>query len=281
MAAEFQRVAGCLGRARAKINLTLHVRGRRADGYHDLESLVVFAGVSDALALTPKGEGGYALTVDGAGDLGPAEDNLVLRAARAIAPEGRGHFRLVKNLPVASGMGGGSADAAAALRLVAGEAALNLRAETIGADVPVCIASRARMMRGVGEALGPALDVAPLYAVLVNPRIAVATADVFRALGLKPGDAFDRTPHPELSGDMRALLLRTRNDLEQPAIAVAPVIGDVLDALREQDGIDLARMSGSGATCFGIFVDRRTAVQAARALRSTHPDWWVRVTILR
>ena len=281
MAAEFQRVARCLGRARAKINLTLHVRGRRADGYHDLESLVVFAGVSDALALTPKDEGDYTLNVDGAGDLGPAEDNLVLRAARAIAPAGRGHFRLVKNLPVASGMGGGSADAAAALRLVAGESALNLRAETIGADVPVCIASRARMMRGVGEALGPVLDVAPLHAVLVNPRTAVATADVFRALGLKPGDDFDRTPHPELSGDMRALLLRTRNDLEQPAIAVAPVIGDVLNALREQDGIDLARMSGSGATCFGIFVDRCTAVHAARALRSTHPDWWVRVTILR
>jgi 4-diphosphocytidyl-2-C-methyl-D-erythritol kinase len=281
MAAEFHRVVRSLGRARAKINLTLHVRGRRNDGYHDLESLVVFGGVSDALAYAPVGEGGFTLTVDGATDLGPADDNLVLRAARFIAPEGRGAFRLVKNLPVASGMGGGSADAAAALRLVAGEAALTYRAEKIGADVPVCIASRARMMRGVGEALGPVLDIAPLFAVLVNPRVAVSTVDVFRALGLKPGDAFDRTPHPDLNGDVLDLLVRTRNDLEQPALAVAPIIGDVLDALREQDGLKLARMSGSGATCFGIFENRHAAVHAARALRLMHPQWWVCPTILR
>jgi 4-diphosphocytidyl-2-C-methyl-D-erythritol kinase len=281
MAAEFHRVACALGRARAKINLTLHVRGRRADGYHDLESLVVFAGVSDALAYTPAGQGGYKLSVDGVADLGPEDDNLVLRAARFMAPEGSGAFRLVKNLPVASGMGGGSADAAAALRLVAGEAALTCRAEKIGADVPVCIASRARMMRGVGEALGPVLDIAPLFAVLVNPRVAVSTVDVFRALGLKPGDIFDRTPHPDLDGDVFDLLIRTRNDLEQPALAVAPIIGDVLDALRDHDGLRLARMSGSGATCFGIFENRHAAVKAARALRLMHPQWWVCPTILR
>jgi len=281
MAAEFDRVARALGRARAKINLTLHVRGRRADGYHDLESLVVFAGVSDALAYAPAEQGGYTLAVDGATDLGPADDNLVLRAARFMAPEASGAFRLVKNLPIASGMGGGSADAAAALRLVAGEAALTSHAEKIGADVPVCIASRARMMRGVGEALGPVLDLAPLFAVLVNPRVAVSTVDVFRALGLKAGDAFDRTPHPDVSGDVLDLLIRTRNDLEQPAIAVAPIIGDVLDALREQAGLQLARMSGSGATCFGIFENRHAAVHAARALRLMHPQWWVRPTIVR
>jgi 4-diphosphocytidyl-2-C-methyl-D-erythritol kinase len=281
MAAEFDRVARALGRARAKINLTLHVRGRRADGYHDLESLVVFAGVSDALAYAPAEQGGYTLAVDGATDLGPADDNLVLRAARFMVPEASGAFRLVKNLPIASGMGGGSADAAAALRLVAGEAALTSHAEKIGADVPVCIASRARMMRGVGEALGPVLDLAPLFAVLVNPRVAVSTVDVFRALGLKAGDAFDRTPHPDVSGDVLDLLIRTRNDLEQPAIAVAPIIGDVLDALREQAGLQLARMSGSGATCFGIFENRHAAVHAARALRLMHPQWWVRPTIVR
>jgi 4-diphosphocytidyl-2-C-methyl-D-erythritol kinase len=281
MAADFHRVARSIGRARAKINLTLHVRGRRADGYHDLESLVVFAGVSDALAYTPARNGGYTLAVDGIADLGPEDDNLILRAARLIAPSGSGHFRLVKTLPIASGMGGGSADAAAALRLVAGEAALTCPAENIGADVPVCIASRARMMRGVGEALGPVLDLAPLYAVLVNPRMAVSTVDVFRALGLKPGDAFDRTPHPAVSGDVLDLLISARNDLEQPAIAVAPIIGDVLDALREQDGLQLARMSGSGATCFGIFENRHAAVHAARGLRLLHPRWWVRPTILR
>lgn len=281
MAAEFYRVARCLGRARAKINLTLHVRGRREDGYHDLESLVVFAGVSDALAFTSANTGGYTLAVDGVDDLGATEDNLVIRAARFMAPEGSGHFRLVKTLPVASGMGGGSADAAAALRLVAGTAALACASEKIGADVPVCIASQARMMRGVGETLGPVLDAPPLYAVLVNPRVAVSTADVFRALGLKPGDAYEATPHPTMIADVGTLRLKTRNDLEQPAIAVAPIIGDVLDALRDQAGIHMARMSGSGATCFGIFADRRVAVKASRALRVAHPDWWVRATILR
>lgn len=281
MAAEFHRVARAPGRARAKINLSLHVRGRRADGYHDLESLVVFAGISDALAFAPSRDGQYTLSVDGGGDLGPADDNLVLRAARFIAPSGAGHFRLVKNLPVASGIGGGSADAAAALRLVAGERALACASETIGADVPVCVASRARMMRGAGEALGPVLHMQPLYAVLANPRVAVSTADVFRALGLKAGETQTGAPHPDFHGDALALLASTRNDLETPAIRVAPVIADVLAALRAQSGLHMARMSGSGATCFGIFENRQSAVKASRALRASHPHWWARATILR
>ena len=280
MAAEFERVARNLGRARAKINLSLHVRGRRADGYHDLESLVVFAGVSDALSLAHSGDR-FTLAIDGASDLSADDDNLVLRAARWADAKGRGHFRLIKNLPIASGIGGGSADAAAALRLVGGEAVLSLPTQQIGADVPVCMASCPRMMRGVGEALGPVLDLPPLYAVLVNPRVAVSTADVFRALGLKAGESFHDAAHPEFSGDIATLLRDTRNDLEAPAIQVAPIIADVLRELRAQPRLMLARMSGSGATCFGIFENRQAAVAASRALRRTHPEWWVRATILR
>ncbi len=281
MAAEFDRVARAPGRARAKINLTLHVRGRRADGYHELESLVAFAGIGDAIGFMPAKEGGYTLRIDGNNALPADDDNLVLRAARLMKPDAGGAFRLVKNLPVASGIGGGSADAAAALRLVAGKGALQCDARLIGADVPVCIASRARMMRGVGEALGPVLDLPALYAVLVNPRVAVSTADVFRALGLKPGDAHDDTPHPAMGGDVIAMLAQARNDLEKPAIAVAPVIADVLAALRAREGLRLARMSGSGATCFGLFSDRQSAVKASRALRAAHPAWWVHATIIR
>lgn len=281
MAAEFGRVVRTPGRACAKINLTLHVRGRRADGYHDLESLVAFAGIGDALSFTPLPVHGYALRIEGADHLSANDDNLVLRAARFIAPEGGGTFRLIKNLPVASGIGGGSADAAAALRLVAGARARTIQSEAIGADVPVCVASQARMMRGVGADLGPVLNVPPLYAVLVNPRLSVSTADVFRALGLKAGEAHNAPPHPAMGSDVFAMLEQARNDLERPAIAVAPVIADVLTVLRKQKGVRLARMSGSGATCFGLFADRYDAVKASRALRMAHPTWWVHATIIR
>lgn len=281
MVAEFDRVARRPGRARAKINLTLHVRGRRSDGYHELESLVAFAGIGDALSFAPRQTGGYTLRIDGNDNLSADEDNLVLRAARWIAPEGGGDFRLIKNLPVASGIGGGSADAAAAMRLVAGEGSLQCDAKAIGADVPVCVASQARMMRGIGAELGPALALPPFFAVLVNPRLAVATADVFRALGLALGETHKAAPHPHLGTDVDAALAQARNDLEKPAIAVQPVIADVLAALRGQQGLKLARMSGSGATCFGLFEDRHSAVKASRALRAAHPVWWVRATILR
>jgi 4-diphosphocytidyl-2-C-methyl-D-erythritol kinase len=281
MAAEYDRVARQPGRARAKINLSLHVRGRRADGYHELESLVAFAGLSDALTVSPSHSSQWSLIVASDDELGPLDDNLVLRAARLYAPEHSGHFRLIKNLPVASGIGGGSADAAAALRLVMGEAALAVPAAALGADVPVCLASYARMMKGVGEALGPIIALPPLYAVLVNPRQAVSTADVFRALALKPGDRTDHQPHPKFQGDLVALLAQTRNDLEAPAIRVAPIIADVLASLRAQDELIMARMSGSGATCFGLFSNRRSAARAARRLAQSHPNWWVRSTLLR
>jgi 4-diphosphocytidyl-2-C-methyl-D-erythritol kinase len=235
-------------RAPAKINLSLHVIGRRDDGYHELESLVAFAGVGDGLTLQPCKD--LSLQVDGpaAASIGALEDNLVLRAARNLRERvpglQTGEFRLMKRLPVAAGIGGGSADAAAALRLLARLNGLSLdhpavseAARITGADVPVCLQARARVMRGVGDVLGPAIKLPPLFPVLVNPGVALETAKVFAALGLASGERPDGRAHPAIpSGDLRDDLLsrlaEARNDLEAPARAVAPAVGDVLDALR-------------------------------------------------
>jgi 4-diphosphocytidyl-2-C-methyl-D-erythritol kinase len=284
-------------RAPAKINLTLHVRGRRPDGYHELESLVAFAGTGDAVSLEPAE--GLSLAVEGpTADLaGPSPDNLVLKAARLLA-EARpglraGAFRLVKRLPVAAGIGGGSSDAAAALRLLArlnglplSDPDLREAARRTGADVPVCLEPRARMMRGVGEVLGPALGFAPLFAVLVNPRVPVETPRVFKALGLAPGQELPGASHPELPadagvGDVLRAIEAGRNDLEPPARAVEPAVGDALAALGGTPGCRLARMSGSGATCFALYADCTSAAAAARALRRERPAWWVKATSLR
>ncbi|MBE7247053.1 MAG: 4-(cytidine 5'-diphospho)-2-C-methyl-D-erythritol kinase, partial [Actinomycetospora chiangmaiensis] len=281
----------------AKVNLTLHILGRRADdGYHALESLVAFAGTADRLTLDPDAPLGLTVSGPTAGPAGPTGDNLVLRAARGLAgrvPELRtGAFHLVKRLPVAAGIGGGSSDAATALRLLArlnglplDHAAVVAAARETGADVPVCLDPRARMMRGVGEEIGPTLGLAPQPAVLINPGVPVPTAPVFKALGLEPGQSLDGATHPYIAPDLGgealvAAIAPARNDLEAPALTVAPVIGAALAALREQ-GCRLARMSGSGATVFALFADRRGAVRAATVLRAAHPGWWVAPTFLR
>lgn len=284
-------------RAPAKINLTLHILGRRDDGYHELESLVVFSGAGDTLSLAP----GDALSLDISGPTAPAagagDDNLVLRAARNLAEriEGLtlGAFHLEKRLPVAAGIGGGSSDAAAALRLLARANGLTAddprlydAARVTGADVPVCLAGQARMMRGAGESLGPLLRLPLLPAVLVNPGVPVETHPVFARLGLQPGERVEAPAHP-IVGDgapaleLLALLSRGRNDLEDPACLQAPVIVDTLAVLRAARGCKLARMSGSGATCFAIFSTPNAAARAARAIRTQHPEWWVKTAALR
>jgi len=284
-------------RAPAKVNLTLHILGRRAeDGYHALESLVAFAGTADRLTLDPDAPLGLTVSGPTAGPAGPTGDNLVLRAGRHLAARlpglRTGAFHLTKRLPVAAGIGGGSSDAAAALRLLArlnrlspDDPAVVAAARATGADVPVCLDPQARMMCGVGEEIGPPLHLAPLPAVLVNPGVPVPTAPVFKALGLAAGQSLPGADHPVigegLDGDaLVAAIGPARNDLEAPALTVAPVIGTVLAALRAQ-GCRLARMSGSGATVFALFDDRRRAVRAASALRAAHPEWWVAPTFLR
>jgi len=269
--------------AYAKVNLFLHVLGQRADGYHLLDSLVAFADVGDVLSVADAD--GLSLAVEGpfAAGLAAESDNLVLRAARAMAVEAgvapHGDFVLRKNLPVASGIGGGSADAAAALRLlrrlwqIAPEPAVLARlAAGLGADVPVCLASRARRMGGIGEVLAPAPALPDCGIALVNPGIAVATVEVFRARrGEWSTPAVVPSGWPD-AARMAADLTECRNDLQAPAIALHPPIGDVLKALAGTPGCLLARMSGSGATCFGLFAAADAAARVAEALR--RPGWW-------
>jgi len=284
-------------RAPAKINLTLHIEGRRPDGYHELQSLVAFAGAGDFITLAPADF--FDLTLEGptAIEAGDGGDNLVARAERALRAEKpglrTGAFHLVKRLPVAAGIGGGSSDAAAALRLLArfnglspDDPALYAAARLTGADIPVCLDPRAKMMRGVGEKLGLPVALPPLFAVLVNPRVAVETRAVFQRLGLKPGENLGYGPHPAIAPGMdfesllRALK-KGRNDMEDAACVLAPIIGHVLAVLGGARGCRLARMSGSGATCFALFESCRQAGAAAKAIAQGHPDWWVKASLLR
>ncbi len=269
--------------AAAKVNLFLHVLGRRADGYHLLDSLVVFPAVGDLLSGEPAET--LSLTVEGpfASGLTNEPDNLVLRAARALASAvgvlPRGRLTLSKNLPVASGIGGGSTDAAAALRLLCrlwevapATSVLTGIAIQLGADVPVCLAAQASRMGGVGEQLTAAPEFPDCGIVLVNPGVHVATPEVFRA---RQGMFSAQAELPATWRDAAAMaadLVKTRNDLQPPAIGLQPVIGEVLAALATTPGCLLARMSGSGATCFGLYADAEAAKWAAAAVQ--RPGWW-------
>ncbi|AKS47454.1 4-diphosphocytidyl-2-C-methyl-D-erythritol kinase [Octadecabacter temperatus] len=267
----------------AKINLSLHVTGLRADGYHLLDSLVMFTSLGDTVHVAPAET--LSLTIEGpfATDLDVDDNNLVLRAARSFGVPNGAAITLHKNLPVASGIGGGSADAAATLRALSRLWDIPIPdAETIlalGADVPVCMTSELTRMRGIGdelEKLGPApmLDI-----VLVNPNVGVSTATVFNGLGSKSNASMSNDmPDPFDIDEWIDWLARQRNDLQTPALAAAPVINDVLAALSAQRGCELARMSGSGATCFALFEDSDAQDAAVKALRLAHPEWWVAKT---
>ena len=283
-------------RAPAKINLSLAIQRRRADGWHELVSLVAFARFGDGLRLLP--DVALELIVTGpSGDAaGPMGDNLVLKAARIFAdtfPGTRtGRFELVKRLPVAAGIGGGSSDAATALRLLArlnqialDDSRLLAAAQACGADVPVCLAAKPRFMSGTGAALGPVLALPPLFAVLVNPGVAVETARVFAAMAIAKGadNLASRVPVVPEGCDRAGLitaLKRGGNDMEDAACSLAPVIVDVLAVLGAARGNRLARMSGSGATCFALFDDCHAAGRAARAVARTYPAWWVKPVLV-
>jgi 4-diphosphocytidyl-2-C-methyl-D-erythritol kinase len=281
--------------ARAKVNLTLRVVGRRVDGYHDLESLVAFADCADRLNLTVGSELHLVTTGPLAQACGETADNLVFKAAQLLRERvpglKLGEFVLDKVLPVAAGIGGGSADAAAALRLLArannlatDDPRLSEVAQLTGADVPVCLASRACVMTGVGETLLPlALPIMPC--VMVNPRVPVATRDVFQALGLRSGelrvgasDVIDAAGWPEPGASLEdwvEALAAGSNDLETPATRIQPVVGKVIAALNATNGAWLARMSGSGATCFAIYENTAEAHRASQKIQLDHPQWWV------
>lgn len=272
--------------ARAKINLSLRVLGRRADGYHELSSLVVFAGVGDRLSFKAADHLSLDVTGPFGASLHEEADNLVLRAARALrAASGcakGAHIVLDKRLPVASGIGGGSADAAAALRglsrLWGVSADLEELALGLGADVPVCLESVPALMEGIGERLRPVPPLPPLHLVLVNPGVGVSTGEVFRLLAAPALP--DRLPVDVLwrEGGFFDWLAARPNDLEAPSRKVCPEIGGVIEALAATRGCLLARMSGSGATCFGLYADEGSAGTAAQGLRERHPGWWILAT---
>lgn len=278
--------------ARAKINLTLRVHGRRVDGYHELESLVVFADTGDRLTLDADAPSGFSISGPTATAIdGPNLVERVLMVLRASAPDLQpGHFHLEKQLPVAAGIGGGSADAAAAIQLLeqrfagnAAVAALAADAARLGADIPACLVSRALVMRGIGERLRPLRRFAPIPAVLVNPRVPLATAHVFRALAAPPTPPVEgplEWPEELAVPEAIELVLNRPNDLEPVARRLQPAIEPVLGALRGLPGCRLVRMSGSGPTCFGLFEDRRDAELGAKALARDQPQWWSTATTL-
>jgi 4-diphosphocytidyl-2-C-methyl-D-erythritol kinase len=266
--------------APAKINLTLHVTGQRSDGYHLLDSLVVFAGVGDRLWLSP----GPALSMDVMGDRAdgvPADSrNLVWQAAHAV--DWTGHIRLNKVLPHGAGLGGGSSDTAAVLRVLSGlgleiPEALPL---SLGADVPVCMTSQAARMQGIGERITP-VDLPQLPAVLVNPGISVPTGPVFSALASRENSPMTADiPKFETPESCAGWLRDQRNDLEIPAMGAVREVEFLLDELRMTTGALMARMSGSGATCFALYPSMKAAQFAAEEIGSAHPDWWCRATLL-
>jgi 4-diphosphocytidyl-2-C-methyl-D-erythritol kinase len=273
----------------AKINLSLRISGRRPDGYHELRSLAVFAAIGDRIEVRPSAQ--LTLDLEGpfASSLAGEADNLVLRAARGLRDlcgigEGA-RILLEKNLPVASGIGGGSADAAAALRALMrlwrvrpDEAELMRLAASLGADVPVCLGTAPALMSGIGEKIRRLPRLPKVWLLLANPGIALSTADVFRKLAAPPLAAAPDAAHlPDFAtlDDLVEWLQGEPNDLERPARALLPLIGEVIGAIAATPGCRLARMSGSGATCFGIYASASEAQSAAAALSAAHPDWWI------
>ena len=266
--------------ALAKVNLFLHMRGRRADGYHLLESMAVFPAIGDRLTVAPGR--GLSLEIDGPFGAGLTlePDNLILRAGRALATAHglapNAALRLEKHLPVSSGIGGGSSDAAAALRLLSRRWCVEIPeglALTLGADVPVCLSAPApRLMAGIGERLSPPPPMPEFWMVLVNPGVAVATGEVFAALEKR--DNPPGPPPPSLStfDSLTDWLLRQRNDMQPAAVSICPVIAEVLAALGDAP---VARMSGSGATCFALHESEAKAMAQADRLRRTQHTWWV------
>ena len=282
--------------APAKINLFLHVTGKRDDGYHLLESLVCFTAAGDALSGELRDDGKITLSITGpmAGDLSdaPSEDNLVIRAARLLQQETQTSLGaalvLDKRLPVASGIGGGSADAAATLRLLVDMWKLDLDADTLsrialslGADVPVCLRGQTVLMSGIGETLTDLPEFPSLPMVLINPGKPVSTPAIFKA---REEDAFsnenlwDVTTHYQSGAALAADLQDCGNDLTLAATSILPEICDILNALAREEGCLLARMSGSGATCFAIYDTTDQAEQAAKTIASAHEDWWITPT---
>lgn len=280
--------------ARAKVNLTLHVGRVIADvadpyfGYHPLDSVVVFADIGDEISAALSAETSLSITGPFSNGLSAGDDNLILKAVAAVAertPVSALAITLTKNLPVAAGLGGGSANAAAILRILQGLVELPAQdwakiALSLGADVPVCLGSKTAHMTGIGEGVIPVLGLGKWPAVLVNPGVPTPTGAVFKTFDTMTGVHAPRdTPRPQkVGGDMLARTIDGRNDLQPPAIENVPIINDVLRELSVKNGAQVARMSGSGASCFALFERASEADAAAANISASHPGWWVKAT---
>lgn len=277
----------------AKVNLALHVIGRRPDGYHDLDMLIAFANVGDTVTIARSAQDQFDIDGPTAGGLDIASDNLVLRTLHGFRQlSGQTEpvaIHLEKRLPIASGIGGGSADAAATLRGLCrlyarptDDPALAALALSLGADVPMCLDGRPAHVTGVGERITPTSGRLAFGLLLVNPRVGVSTPAAFRELQRRDNPPLPALPAFSTAVELATFLAaETRNDLEPAAKTIAPIVGDVLAALSALPGIRLARMSGSGATCFGLFDDRAAAETAGERLAVRHPDWWIAPTAAR
>ncbi|MGR3617607.1 MAG: 4-(cytidine 5'-diphospho)-2-C-methyl-D-erythritol kinase [Paracoccaceae bacterium] len=266
--------------APAKINLTLHVTGQRADGYHLLDSLVVFADIGDRVTAKAGDALSLCITGEQAGSLLVDDSNLTLMAARLLHPSRGAALELEKNLPISSGIGGGSSDAAATLRALSDlwsvELPVAVATQALGADVPVCMSSCPQRMQGIGERLGAVDTVPPMAVVLINPRKQVSTPAVFRDLAKKDNPPMaENLPRWNGFHEFVSWISAQRNDLESPAINQVPEISEICTVLR-QTGASVSRMSGSGATCFGLFSNVELAQTAATKIRAAHPSWWIK-----
>jgi len=280
------------GAARAKINLTLHVGRAIADTsdafyrYHPLDSLVVFAGIADQISVRTSDQMSLEITGPFADQIPKDEDNLVLKTIRAterateVPPLA---FHLEKNLPVAAGIGGGSANAAATIRLLQGYVKLGAKhwgriALGLGADVPICLVSATSRMTGIGDSITPLQNLGVLHAVLVNPGVEVSTPEIFKQFD--KGPTLDLPKPQVMQGSLLARARAGDNDLQPISEKIAPVIPEVIDALNACENCEMARMSGSGATCFGLFPSETAAARAAKLIKTDNPAWWVQATTL-
>lgn len=274
--------------APAKINLYLHVTGKRPDGYHILESIVVFAAdINDIISITPAPTLSLEITGSFADRLEESDDNLILQAARLLAKEtgytSGAHITLDKSIPVAAGIGGGSSDAAATLQLLntlwntkLPQKELMQLGLTLGADVPVCLMGKAAFMSGIGDIVTPMDALPPLYALLVNSYTGLPTREVFSAL---KGDEYAPIGGIPIKPSI-PWLMQQHNNLERPAVILLPSIDEMLYNLRDLQGCMFSRMSGSGSTCFGLFPSIEEAEAAQTTIAAQHPDWWARTTQL-
>ena len=268
--------------AAAKVNLALHVRGLKSNGYHEIHSLVTFANIGDIIEVRPSDE--LKLTIEGpfADNVPKDTDNIVIKAAKFLLPDGKAHINLIKNLPVEAGLGGGSADAAATLRSLSKlwNIPIPKTPEVLGADVPICLLKETAIVQGIGEKITPVSIPSNLHIVLIKPNIGLSTAEVFNNLKNKHNEKMCTFKGTDSIEEFANYLNKLRNDLLQTSITIAPLLRDIINFLNVQNGNYYTQMSGSGTTCFGLFYDEVNAMRALSQAKIKFPNMWCKMVKL-